>query len=262
MEKKEWGIARLSIIPVRKAPDHRSEQVTQLLFGDHYTILEYSDDLKWIKSQSVVDKDTGWVNVNQYYGITEEFFKELNKNEYKISTEIISNAMYKKRPLVIVIGSVLPITVNEIFNSEDYFAFNGESKSLGQKRDFDYLYITATKYFNVPYLWGGKSPFGIDCSGFTQMVFRIAGYSLTRDTSTQVKQGSEIQDFSKIKPGDIAFFTDETGVVNHVGIIIDRNKIMHASGHVRIDKLDEKGIFNELIGRYTHQYYTSRRILK
>jgi hypothetical protein len=262
MEDNEWGIARLSIIPVRISPDHRSEQVTQLLFGEHYTVLKYSDDKKWIKIKIFFDNYTGWINSNQHYLITEDFFKELNKNEYKISTEVTSEAMYGKRPMIIVIGSILPFSANEIFNTEGNFAFNGESKSIGLKRDFDYLFLTASKYLNVPYLWGGKSPFGIDCSGFTQMVYRISGYFISRDTSTQINQGTEIQDILKTKPGDLAFFKDERGVVNHVGIIMEKNKIIHASGQVRIDKLDEKGIFNDITGKYTHHYYTARRILK
>jgi cell wall-associated NlpC family hydrolase len=167
-----------------------------------------------------------------------------------------------KRPLTIVMGSILPIAASEIFNTAETFAFNGESKFLSQKRDSDYIVQTARKYLNSPYLWGGKSPFGIDCSGFTQMVFRIGGYRIKRDADQQVRQGSLVKDIQKAQPGDAAFFKNEKDKVVHTGILLGRNKVIHASGQVRIDNFDERGIFNETIGEYTHQYQSVRRILR
>ncbi len=261
-EQNDWGIARLSIIPVRKEPDHRSEQVTQLLFGDHYSVIQRSRDNDWIRILVNFDNYEGWISAKQHHSISSEFFQEINKNEYRISTDLTSLALYKKKPILIVIGSVLPVSDTEIFDAGEHFAYNGESKGLGQKRDYEFLHQAAMKYLNVPYIWGGKSPFGIDCSGFTQMTFKLAGYFLNRDSHEQVKQGIDIRDFSMTKPGDLAFFTNQKDKVGHVGIILDKNMIIHSSGFVRIDKIDENGIFNEFIGEYTHHYFTSRRILK
>ncbi len=262
MDSNEYGLTRLNLVPVREEPDDRSELVTQLLFGDTYLVIGRNSDSSWIHIRIIFDEYEGWISARQHHLISEEFFLELSQNDYRISTEITSTILYQKKPMTIVIGSILPISTNEIFNPAEQFAFNGESKSLIQKRDFDYLLQIAYKYLNVPYLWGGKSPFGIDCSGFAQMVFKIAGYRLKRDVCQQVKQGTEIRDISKILPGDLAFFSNKSGKVSHVGILTDKNKIIHSSGSVRIDNFDEKGIFNEIIGKYTHKFNSVKRILK
>jgi gamma-D-glutamyl-L-lysine dipeptidyl-peptidase len=262
MSSNNYGIARLSVIPLRKEPDDRSEMVTQLLFGETYVVLDQSADNKWLKIRAIFDEYDGWMGSRQHHGISEEYFLELSLNDYRISTEITSTILYMKRPLTIVIGSILPIAASEIFNTAEKFAFNGESKFLSQKRDSEFIIQTASKYLNVPYLWGGKTPFGIDCSGFTQMVFKIGGYQLKRDTDQQVRQGSVVKNIQKVQPGDIAFFINEKKNVSHTGIVLEKNKIIHASGLVRIDNFDERGIFNETIGEYTHIYHSVRRILR
>lgn len=115
-------------------------------------------------------------------------------------------------------------------------------------------------YLNAPYQWGGKSPFGIDCSGFTQMVYRLAGYQLKRDASQQVMQGKTVA-LSDAQVGDLAFFTNEAGRITHVGLMLDNNRIMHASGKVRIDTLDEQGIIHHETKQYTHQLNIMKRII-
>ena len=262
MSGNEYGVARLSLIPVRKERDDRSEMVTQLLFGDTYVVLEKSNDGKWLRIRSIFDEYEGWMGSRQHHDINEEYFLELSQNDYRICTEITSTILYMKRPLTIVIGSILPIAASEIFNTAEEFAFNGESKFLSQKRDSDFILQIASKYLNVPYLWGGKSPFGIDCSGFTQMVFKIGGYRLKRDTKQQVRQGSVVKEIFKVQPGDVAFFTNKKGDISHTGILLGKNKIIHASGQVRIDNFDERGIFNETISDYTHKFHSVRRILR
>lgn len=159
-------------------------------------------------------------------------------------------------------GSVLPIAHTELFDIEEQFAFNGESKSLGQRREYEFLRTVAYKYLNAPYLWGGKSPFGIDCSGFTQMVFKITGYKLRRDTTQQIIQGNEIDELAEALPGDLVFFQNEHNQIVHVGILLDDQKIIHASGYVRVDFLDERGIFNESKNTHTHRMAKIKRILR
>ena len=262
MEEQSRGICRLSIVPVRKEPAHNSEMVTQLLFGDHYKVLSVTPDRNWLHIMNYFDNYEGWIDVKQHKEISEEYFHDLINNELKISTDITTSILYRKKTLQIVMGSVLPFANNELFDIEEHFAFNGESKDLGQKRDFEFIRTIALKYLNTPYLWGGKTPFGIDCSGFVQMVFMISGYKLKRDTFEQVRQGLTVEELKNARPGDLAFFSDKEGKVRHVGIIFEENKIIHASGRVRIDILNQNGIFNDKNKIQTHKLNCIKRILK
>ena len=255
------GICRLSIVPVRAVASDQSELVTQLLFGDHYTITAVSENKKWFRIKNYYDEYEGWIDVKQHYPVSEEYFDQINNSDYKITLDYTSTILYKKQVIHIVLGSVLPIATNELFKMEEQLAFNGESKSLNQKRDYDFIKLIAYRYINVPYLWGGKSPFGIDCSGFTQQVYKIAGYKLQRDARKQVLQGESIKSFSDALPGDLVFFKNEEGRVNHVGIFLEGNEVIHASGKVRVDKIDEKGIYDVERQEYTHNFTATRRII-
>jgi hypothetical protein len=251
----------LSLIPVRKEPADPSEQITQLLFGDHYHVVEKSTDNKWLKISIYFDLYEGWIDVKQHHGISTEYFEYINHAEFKITTDINSSLLYNKSPLPILMGSIIPISSSELFKMEDQFAFNGESKNVGQKREFEFLKSIAQKYLNAPYLWGGKSPFGIDCSGFTQMVFKICGYKLYRDAVQQTNQGRLISNLNESLPGDLIFFKNQEDKIIHVGIALGNEKIIHASGRVRIDYLNEEGILNVDTKIYTHNLSHIRRIL-
>ena len=261
MEIGEKGIARLSIIPVRAEASDKSELVTQLLFGDHYTITGISENKKWIRIQIYFDQYEGWVDAIQHHQISEDYFNQINNSDYKICTETASTILFNKHQTNIVMGSILPIATNEIFKVEEQLAFNGEAKSLSSKRDFEFLKQTAKKYLNAPYLWGGRSPFGIDCSGFTQIVFRICGYLLPRDASQQVKKGEKVS-IEDRKEGDLVFFNNDDGKIVHVGILLEKDEIIHASGKVRIDTLNDKGILNNESQRITHKLHSIRRLIK
>ena len=132
---------------------------------------------------------------------------------------------------------------------------------MGQKRDYDFLKDIAFKYLHAPYQWGGKSPFGIDCSGFVQIIYKINGYLIPRDTSQQMSWGSEVSTIGNAMPGDLAFFSNRQGNVSHVGMILDDGKIIHASGRVRIDRLTEEGIIDVERKVITHSLTGFRRIL-
>jgi gamma-D-glutamyl-L-lysine dipeptidyl-peptidase len=257
----DHGVCRLALVPVRGEPHHRGEQVTQLLFGDHYEVIEWSSDHQWARVQIYADQYSGWIDQKQHHTISKEYFDQINVANFKITTDITSTILYRKNPLTIVMGSIVPISGSELFKMEEQFAFNGETKSLGLRRDFDYLKTIAFKYLNTPYQWGGKSPFGIDCSGFTQMVFRIAGYTLLRDASQQFSQGKKIKDPDMAQPGDLAFFENKEKTISHVGILLEENKIIHCSGQVRIDLLMEEGILHAESKVYTHTLAGIKRIL-
>jgi cell wall-associated NlpC family hydrolase len=122
-----------------------------------------------------------------------------------------------------------------------------------EKKNKEQLIETALMYLNAPYLWGGKTPFGIDCSGFTQMVYRLNGFKLMRDASEQAKQGDALSFIEESTPGDLAFFDNKEGAITHVGIIMENNHIIHAHGKVRIDRLDQTGIYNADLRTYSHK---------
>lgn len=260
MSKRKFGICRLSIVPMRDRHSDKAEMVSQLLFGESYKIIEISADKKWHKIETDFDEYQGWIDARQSTEISEEYYDYIQKLEYKVCTDLISSILYKKQMLNIVIGSILPIASSELFEMNEQFAFNGESKNLGQKADFEFLKKIAMKYLNTPYLWGGKSPFGIDCSGFTQQVFKVSGYILKRDSFQQYLQGKKVNKKDG-QPGDLAFFANEQEKIVHTGILLEDNKIIHASGKVRIDKWDEKGIFNAETESYTHRLAGIRRIM-
>ena len=261
-QEQEKGICRLSVVPMRKAPDDSSELVSQLLFGEHYTVLEIAVNGTWLKIENFYDGYQGWISKNQHYKIEDDYFEQINISDYKICLDTTASILYKKNLITILMGSILPISTNELFKMEEQLAFNGEAKSLSQRRDAEYLKKVAVKYQYAPYLWGGRSPFGIDCSGFTQMVYKICGYKLQRDSSQQVQQGQVIEHYDEIKPGDLLFFRNVVTEVFHVGIALDKNKIIHASGRVRIDILIEDGIINETTKRFTHKLVAIRRIIQ
>ncbi len=261
METEEFGVCRLSVVPVRTEPRHTAEQVTQLLFGDHYEVLATSTDAKWVQIKIYADKCEGWLELKQHHATSKEYFHQINQTDYKITLDVASTVLYKKSPLTIVMGSIVPISNSELFKIEEQFAFNGESKGLGQKRDADFLKSIAKKYLSSPYQWGGKSPFGIDATGFVQMAYKLAGYSLYRDARQQSMQGKKLRTFEEARLGDLAFFADKGDAIRHVGIILDDNKLIHAYGQVRIDPITEEGTLHSDSKVYTHYLHSIRRII-
>lgn len=261
MDAIDYGVQRLSLVPMRAKPSDAAEMISQLLFGEHYTVVEESEDKKWLKICNAFDEYEGWIDKKQHHHISKEYFDQIGETEYKVCIDLISKILFKQQINHVVAGSVLPLLNNPIFKDEENIAFNGMSKTLYQKWGVTALLNQATKYLNTPYLWGGKSPFGIDCSGFTQVVYKTGGYKLPRDSSQQILKGTEVE-YNDRKGGDLAFFTNDEGKMNHVGILMDAGRIIHASGQVRIDVFDDKGIRNVEKNAYTHHFYKLKRIIK
>ena len=170
--------------------------------------------------------------------------------------EYVTNA--KNMLLPIPLGASLSFLNHNEINTEG-FQFEG-LKTSGIKPKSD-LITTAYQYLNAPYLWGGKTPFGIDCSGFTQMVYKLNGYHLLRDASQQAGQGDALSFIEESEPGDLAFFDNDEGKIIHVGIMMENNYIIHASGKVRIDRLDHLGIYNAEQNRHTHRLRVIKKII-
>ncbi len=254
-----YGICNLSIVPVRIEPNDCSEMVTQLLFGEHFKVLEIRKN--WSKIRLAFDNYEGWIDNKQYEEITEEIYKKIKETKPSLAGELIDFATNSTNNyLTIVLGSNLPFYKNQqlkINNSN--FLYEGEI--ISEQKPKKLLVETAYKYLNTPYLWGGKTPFGIDCSGFTQMVYKLCGYKLMRDAAEQASQGEVLSFIEESEPGDLAFFDNQEGIITHVGIIMKDNYIIHAHGKVRIDRIDHSGIFNMDEQKHTHKLRVIKKII-
>lgn len=261
IEITEYGVCRLARVAVRQAPNAEARQITELLFGDHYEVLKKADNGSWLFIKIHFDGLEGWIHIEQHHAISLEYFDQINHANFKVTTDLTCNILFKKSPLTILLGSIVPISNSELFKMEEQFAFNGEAKSLGQKRDVEFIMATAMKYLNAPEFPGGKSPFGIDAAGLVQMVFKIAGYTLPHSVKGQLKEGKPIKSLSEAMPGDLAFFSRKNESATHAGIIINDEKIIHSFGRVRVDHLLEEGIMRADSKIYTHYLKEIRRIV-
>jgi gamma-D-glutamyl-L-lysine dipeptidyl-peptidase len=259
-----YGISGLSLIPVRKEPSEKSEMVTQVLFGEHFEIIE--EMVGWSHLKLAWDSYEGWVDSKMITPLNVRAYAKLEKKPFAITGDVISLIpVNEEQNLMLVAGSTLPVWrpyLRQFSIDKDAFKAGGEVFFGVQKNPRNVAIKQALKYFNAPYLWGGRSPFGIDCSGFTQIIYKMIGIRLPRDASQQVMTGTALSFVDEAEPGDLAFFDDEEGNIVHVGIIWKRNKIIHASGKVRIDNVDQFGIFNVDLKRYTHKMRVMKKIIE
>lgn len=252
-----FAICNLAIIPLRAEPSDRSEIVSQVLFGEHFEILETQK--QWSKVKLQFDSYEGWVDSKQYQIITDKNFNDLSKDAIILSADLVEYVSFPSNVLLPVpLGASLSFLHHSEINIEN-FEFEG-MRTSGVKPKSD-LITTAYMYLNAPYLWGGKTPFGVDCSGLIQMVYKLNGYDLLRDASQQSTQGEPLSFIEESEPGDLAFFDNEEGNIIHVGIIMENNYIIHASGKVRIDRLDHLGIYNAELNRHTHRLRVIKKII-
>jgi hypothetical protein len=237
--------------------------VTQLLFGETVKIYEEKKG-NWRRAKTVFDNYNCWIDYKQVIEISEEEFENINSSPIAICAELVNiiknNNTENLTP--IVLGSSLPHFKDNICKlGSDSFAFEGESYHSEKQLEKSSIAENAFMYLNAPYLWGGRSPFGIDCSGFTQIIYKLNGIKLPRDASQQAKEGQTLSFIEESESGDLAFFDNEEGNIIHVGIMLDNNQIIHASGKVRIDKIDHQGIFNVDTNTYSHRLRLIKKIL-
>lgn len=253
----QTAICLLAVIPMRKEPSHRSEMVSQLLFGEYVQIGEEKDEFVFVTC--AYDGYEGWVQTKQLSVV----------DEISLHTDLFTS------------GFTTPVTINNTLLHVPYgtpvHKLDGFGLSIAGK-NFRYLLqpqqtwhtadlnlstetlnAVVQPYLNVPYLWGGKSVFGVDCSGFVQQVFKLFGVKLLRDAYLQAEQGTPVNSVEEARLGDLAFFQNEKGRVTHVGLVLDGRKIIHASGQVRVDKLTEEGILQSETNSRTHELHSIRR---
>lgn len=254
-----YGICNLSIIPMRIEPNDATEMVSQVLFGEHFKVLEKRK--KWSRIRLAFDRYEGWIDNKQHIEISEENYCKIQQEKPIIAGEIIDFITNEKNDFAsIFLGSSLPFYNNKKLQiAANTYSYEGSifKNTLSKPK----MVEIACKFLNTPYLWGGRTLFGIDCSGFTQLVYKIGGHTLFRDAAQQATQGEVLSFIEESEPGDLAFFDNAEGKIIHVGIIMQNNYIIHAHGKVRIDRIDHSGIFNVDTNKYTHQLRVIKKIV-
>lgn len=248
-----YACCKVSLAPLRTDKNDAAEMCSQLLFGEPVEVLEVLDN--WTKIRTIFDHYEGWMDTKLLLNLSEKEFKRW-LDGLSISTAFTRLIQGSWGIFPITMGAYLP------FNLADEFQIGSERFSLVEENsvtDLSDLKQFALAYLNAPYLWGGKSPFGIDCSGFTQQVFRLVDKQLPRDACDQVEHGMEVA-FEDASFGDLAYFHNKSGKVTHVGIVLEEHQIIHASGWVRIDELRIDGIWREDFGRLTHPLTSIKRL--
>ncbi len=248
----QYGVCNLGIVPIRLEPTDTSEMVTQALYGDFFKVLEQRK--KWSRIRFAYDKYEGWIDNKQYVEIEEDQYVQLVNSDIALSKNLIQFVSDDA-------DSIYPIPLGSDLNCLDILKQKFEGNMITEKSEKSKIIDTSFLYLNTPYLWGGKSPFGIDCSGFTQMVYKLNGYQLLRDASQQATQGAALSFIEESEPGDLAFFDNADGNIIHVGIIMKDNYIIHAHGKVRIDRLDHSGIYNIDKKMHTHRLRVIKKII-
>lgn len=245
-------ICSMSMVPLRKEPNHRSEMISQIVFGESAKELEATPE--WIKIKMNFDNYEGWVEK----GSLDDHTGKLHGIIHIVNNTFLP-AQYNGSKILLPAGSELEMGSE----SNTFYLAQKEVKLLDQTKTFkkdQSMKQTAELFLHAPYLWGGRTAMGIDCSGLIQIVFKIHGIQLARDASDQVLPGKKVPAICDAQIGDLMFFHDEQGKVIHVGFYIGEGSILHASKKVRIDAIDDKGIFNRELSMYTHYLHSIKRI--
>jgi gamma-D-glutamyl-L-lysine dipeptidyl-peptidase len=264
-----YAICPLSVIPIRLQANEKSEMVTQLLFGEVVEIIKLSPRVAslasgWVQVRCLWDDYVGWVNEKQLLILSEATTEtKLTEQAFAMCYEHCHAAMAEDYSIPITLGATLPLFDGiQLKLADRKFTFSGQAINPQQIiPTADFLLKIARKYLFAPYLWGGKSPFGIDCSGLVQMCYKMLNIRMPRDAYQQVEVGRVVDFVQQAQPGDLAFFDNAAGNIIHVGIVMANSMIIHASGRVRIDHLDHYGIFNEELKKYSHKLRIVKRIL-
>lgn len=251
-----YAICQLGVTPVRAENSDKSEMVTQLLFGEKAEVLETKDN--WIKIRAEFDSYEGWADRKQFILLTEEMYNQIEDGPY--TSDIFNMALCEGQPMILPLGASLPGFKDYKINlGNKKFTYEGEIEN-GDMTKSEMTQL-AHLYLNTPYMWGGKSNFGIDCSGFTQQVYKYAGQRIPRDAYQQAELGEALSFVEEAEPGDLAFFDNAESKIIHVGIILEGNRIIHSHGKVRIDPLDTTGIFNVDSQSYSHKLRVIKQII-
>ncbi len=252
------GICLLSVAALRKAADHRSEMVSQLLFGDLVKVIDIKND--WLHIEMAEDNYLGWVAKNQLHLLDEADYTALMQSRRMITASFMGTVRVKALEERFAISAGSTFFQNNkgvMVIAGSVFEYDGTLLEAEHRKQ--QLTDFALRFQSTPYLWGGRSAFGLDCSGFTQLIYKMAGISIPRDAAMQAQRGETVHLISEAEPGDLVFFDNEEEVITHTGILLDESTVIHAHGKVRIDKIDHHGIFNADIRKYSHNLRIIKR---
>lgn len=266
----DFVINNCPVTPVREEPSEAAEQATQLLFGE---VCEVVDHLPgWTKIRSTMDGQTGWVSAKMVTPVSEEAKKQWGDEAMgavavpmAVATDIATG---EKRMLTI--GTRLPNYANGTFivlekqyqiDPSCVYEIKGERLEVKGEE----VVRVAKSLLNVPYLWGGKNMMGFDCSGFVQTVYSVFGIQLLRNAREQITQGKVVNSLAESQPGDLVFFDHSdrdpnATKISHVGMLISPTQVIHCSGCVHIDRIDEMGVYLSN-GEMTHHLVQIKRYL-
>lgn len=252
-----YAIVTVPAAPVRKLPNHRSEMSNQLLFGESVKIIRQKNE--WYKIESLYDGYQGWLT---HHMITLTDKSEITSSCHLLAPQFLTTIRINGQTMQIPLGASLPNLKNRkgtIAGKE--YSFNGKPlrpDTISNK--IEQLINNAMQWLNAPYQWGGKTVLGVDCSGFSQTMYKLVGMPIPRDAKQQALKGTLVKNLQQAQPGDLAFFNEDDKIV-HVGILLGSNKIIHAAGKVRIDTIDKKGIVNVDSGKRTHNLKVIKRFI-
>ncbi len=251
-----YGICILNCVAIRSEASEKSEMTSQLLFGETCKITDSKKG--WLYIVNDFDEFEGWIHHLELEKLSLDQYQELKGSEV-VSKDLVNFISENQNLQVISIGASLPNYQEgmvEFIGKQ--FQFDGLVNTKAQSKQD--IVNTAYLLLNTPFLWGGRTSLGLDCSGFTQLVYKINGHKLLRNAAHQASQGEVLSFIEESEPGDLAFFDDAEGNIIHVGIILANNYIMHCYGKVRLDRLDQSGIYNVDTKRHTHKLRVMKQI--
>lgn len=250
----QFGIVTLPAIPVREIPSHRSEMISQLLFGECFSVSDHVNG--WMQIHNENDHYIGWIEKKQITEVTESEASEWMNLPKRVVSNIMEELFCESHQskMLIPAGVELPIMQSFTIGNLD---FSAQPQTVIES---DVIMLT-NRFLNTPYLWGGKTMFGFDCSGFSQTIFKILGHQLPRDAWQQAEMGVGVDFLEEAVAGDLAYFHNAEGKITHVGILLSPSQIIHCSGSVRIDTIDHHGIYNQELAAYSHELRFIKRVL-